>query len=296
MFIRIGYELVLECKSETPLILALSPHPDYDGRVIGDDRVRSDRDLSLQEYIDGYGNRRTRLTAPPGPLKLWSDCIVENSGLPDVFDWNARQHSIQDLPSEVLGYLSASRYCESDELTERAWALFGQTQPGWARVQAICNWVHNHITFGYHFGRPTKTAVDVMREATGVCRDFAHLAIALCRAMNIPARYASGYLGDIEAPPSGAGDFSAWFEVFLEGRWFTFDARHNTPRIGRVLMVRGQDAADGAMVTSFGPHHMKLFRVWTHEVSGADTDRERLALLEALPDAPALTLAPEVSP
>ncbi|MGM0559871.1 MAG: transglutaminase-like domain-containing protein [Pseudomonadota bacterium] len=296
MFIRIGHEIVLECKSETPLILALSPHPEYEGRVIGDDRMRCDADLSLQEYIDEFGNRRTRLTAPPGPLKLWSDCIVENSGLPDVFDWNARQHSIPDLPSEVLSYLSASRYCESDELSERAWALFGQTPPGWARVQAICNWVHNHITFGYHFGRPTKTAVDVMREATGVCRDFAHLAIALCRAMNIPARYASGYLGDIKAPPSGAGDFSAWFEAFLEGRWFTFDARHNTPRVGRVLMVRGRDAADGAMITSFGSHNMKLFRVWTHEVSEADTDRERLALLETLPDAPALTLAPEVSP
>lgn len=296
MFIRIGFEIILECKSETPLILALSPHPDYAGRVIGDDRVRSDSNLSMQEYIDDFGNRRTRLTAPPGPLKLWSDCIVENSGLPDVFDWNARQHSVPDLPSEVLGYLNASRYCESDELAERAWALFGQTPPGWARVQAICNWVHNHITFGYHFGRPTKTAVDVMREATGVCRDFAHLAITLCRAMNIPARYASGYLGDIDAPPSGAGDFSAWFEAFLEGRWFTFDARHNTPRVGRVLMVRGQDAADGAMITSFGTHYMKLFRVWTHEVSAADTDRDRLALLETRPDTPALTLAPEVSP
>ncbi|WP_051609419.1 transglutaminase-like domain-containing protein [Fodinicurvata fenggangensis] len=296
MFIRIGHEIVLECKSETPLILALSRHPEYEGRVIGDDRVHCDADLSLQEYIDEFGNRRTRLTAPPGPLKLWSDCIVENSGLPDVFDWNARQHSVPDLPPEVLGYLNASRYCESDELSERAWELFGQTPPGWARVQAICNWVHNHITFGYHFGRPTKTAVDVMREATGVCRDFAHLAITLCRAMNIPARYASGYLGDIEAPPVEAGDFSAWFEAFLEGRWFTFDARHNTPRVGRVLMVRGRDAADGAMITSFGSHNMKLFRVWTHEVSGADTDQERLALLETLPDAPALTLAPEVSP
>lgn len=245
----------------------------------------------MEEYLDPYGNRRTRIVAPVGSLNLWSDCVVEHDGLPDPYDWNACQHEIAELPSETLIYLTASRYCEVDELVEQAWALFGQTPPAWARVQAICNWVHNHLTFGYHFGRPTKTAVDAMRERTGVCRDFAQLSVALCRAMKIPARYASGYLGDIGVPPSGAGDFSAWFEAYLGGRWHTFDARYNTPRIGRVLMVRGRDAADVAMITSFGVYDLELFRVWTDEIQGIKSDSDLLGILENRPDAPALTLA-----
>lgn len=292
MFIRIGFEIAIECPDETPLILALLPHSSYDGRVIGSDRIRTEPPVPLEEYIDSFENRRTRLVAPTGPLTLFSDCIVEDHGQPDPYNWNACQHKVEALPSATLNYLMASRYCETDELVERAWALFGETPTGWARVQAICNWVHNHLTFGYHFGRPSKTAVDAMREQTGVCRDFAHLSIALCRAMNIPARYASGYLGDIGVPDSGAGDFSAWFEAYLEDRWYTFDARHNTPRTGRVLMVYGRDAADVAMITSFGNYDMKFFRVWTDEIAGIKSDRELLALLQALPDAPALTLAP----
>ncbi|MBU0724138.1 MAG: transglutaminase family protein [Alphaproteobacteria bacterium] len=292
MFIRIGFEISLECTVETPLLLALLPHSSYGGRVIGADRICTRPDVPVQEFLDEFGNRRSRLVAPVGRLTLWSDCIVENDGQPDVFNWNARQHDIADLPSETLTYLTASRYCEADELVEQAWALFGQTPAGWARVQAICNWVHNHLTFGYHFGRPTKTAGDALRERTGVCRDFAQLSVALCRAMNIPARYASGYLGDIGIAPSGPGDFCAWFEVFLEGRWYTFDARYNTPRIGRVLMVRGRDAADGAMITSFGKYDLKSFRVWTDEVVGMGSDSDMLKLLETRPDAPALTLAP----
>jgi len=292
MFIRAGFEITLECKKETPLILALSPHTAYDGRVIGTGSVKTDPDVPLEEYIDPFGNRRTRTVAPVGSLSLWSDFVVEDDGAPDPFDWNARQHAIAELPSDTLVYLTASRYCEADELVSRAWELFGTTPEGWARVQAICNWVHNHLTFGYHFGRPTKTAVDAMRERTGVCRDFAQLSVALCRAMNIPARYASGYLGDIGVPPSGAGDFCAWFEVFLEGRWHTFDARYNTPRIGRVLMVRGRDAADVAMITSFGDYELKLFRVWTDEVKGDHSDDRLLEMLQFRPDAPALTLAP----
>ena len=243
------------------------------------------------EFIDPFGNLRTRLVAPPGPLRLWSDCIIEDDGAPDAFDWNARQHEIADLPPDTLPFLTASRYCDSDVLVDRAWALFGETPPGWARVQAICNFVHNHLTFGYKFGRPTKSAGEALREGTGVCRDFAHLAIALCRAMNIPARYASGYLGDIGVPPSGPGDFCAWFEAYLEGRWYTFDARYNTPRIGRVLMVRGRDAADGAMMTSFGSYQLELFRVWTDEVTGVASDDAMKDLLQEMPDAPALTLA-----
>ncbi len=260
--------------------------------MIGSDQVRTDLAVPQDEYLDEFANRRVRMVAPPGRMTLWSDCIVENDGQPDPFDWNARQHPVAELPPDTLRFLTPSRYCNSDELVDLAWSLFGATPEGWARVQAICNWVQSQLTFGYPFGRPSKTATDAARERTGVCRDFAHLAVALCRAMNIPARYASGYLGDIGVPDSGPGDFSAWFEAYLENRWFTFDARHNTPRIGRVLVVRGRDAADGAMMTSFGNYDLKVFRVWTDEVAGAATDAERLALLEQLPDAPALTLAP----
>jgi transglutaminase-like putative cysteine protease len=200
MFIRIGFEITIKCVSPTPLLLALLPHPSYGGRVIGSDQVRTDPAVPQEEYLDEFANRRARAVAPVGRLTLWSDCIVENDGQPDPFDWNARQHAIADLPPETLRYLTASRYCDSDELVEQAWALFGQTPEGWARVQAICNFVHNHLTFGYQFGRPTKTATDALRERTGVCRDFAQLAVAMCRAMNIPARYVSGYLGDIGVP------------------------------------------------------------------------------------------------
>jgi transglutaminase-like putative cysteine protease len=290
MFIRFGFEIALESPAPTPFILALSPHPTVEGRIVGS-AIRADPDVTLMEFIDPFGNLRTRLVAPPGPLRLWSDCIIEDDGAPDSFDWNARQHEIADLPPDTLPFLTASRYCESDALIDRAWELFGETPPGWARVQAICNFVHNHLTFGYMFGRPTKTASEALRERTGVCRDFAHLAVALCRAMNVPARYASGYLGDIGVPPSGPGDFCAWFEAYLEGRWYTFDARYNTPRIGRVLMVRGRDAADGAMMTSFGSYELKLFRVWTDEVTDVASGDDLKGLLREMPDAPALTLA-----
>ena len=240
MFIRAGYEIVIESKADTVLILALSPHSSFDGRIIGSAAVQADPELPLQTFLDTFGNRLTRLRAPAGRLTLWSDCIVEVDGKPDVFDWTAQQHDVGDLPPETLQFLTASRYCDSDSLAPEALRLFGSTPPGWARVQAICNHVHNHLTFGYGFGRPTKTAGEAQREKTGVCRDFAHLAIAFCRAMNIPARYASGYLGDIGVPYSGPGDFCAWFEAYLGNRWHTFDARYNTPRIGRVLMVRGR--------------------------------------------------------
>ena len=292
MFIRIGHEIVIDSKAETVLILALSPHSTFDGRIIGSDAVRAEPALPLETFLDSFGNRLTRLRAPAGQLKLWSDCIVEVDGAPDEFNWNAQQHDVGDLPPETLQFLTASRYCDSDTLAPEALRLFGSTPPGWARVQAICNHVHNHLTFGYGFGRPTKTASDAQREKTGVCRDFAHLAIAYCRAMSIPARYASGYLGDIGVPPSGAGDFCAWFEAYLGGRWYTFDARYNTPRIGRVLMVRGRDAADGAMMTSFGAYDLRVFRVWTDELPGAPDEGRLHGMLTSLPRSEALTLAP----
>ena len=291
MFIRFGFEIAIESRVKLPLLLALSPHSSFGGRVIGTDRIATDPEVLMEEFLDPFENRRVRLEAPVGGLRIWSDNVAEDDGAPDVFNWNARQHEVSHLPPETLPFLTASRYCESDMLSDRAWKLFGGIQPGWARVQEICNFVHNHLTFGYKFGRPTKTAADALREGTGVCRDFAHLSIAFCRAMNIPARYASGYLGDIGVPPSGPGDFCAWFEAFLEGRWYTFDARYNTPRIGRVLMVRGRDAADGAMITSFGSYQLEYFRVWTEEVSGETSEAALRELLESRPDAPALTLA-----
>lgn len=294
MFIRIGYEIDIDSKAGTVLILALSPHSSFEGRIIGSPEVRAEPGLPLETFLDGFGNRLTRLRVPGGRQTLWSDCIVEVDGKPDEFNWNAQQHDVGDLPTETLPFLTASRYCDSDALAPEALRLFGDTPPGWARVQAICNHVHNHLTFGYGFGRPTKTASDAQREKTGVCRDFAHLSIALCRAMSIPARYASGYLGDVGVPYSGPADFCAWFEVWLGGRWYTFDARYNTPRIGRVLMVRGRDAADGAMITSFGDYNLKAFRVWTEEVPGPASETALLEMLKTRPEGEALTLAPTI--
>jgi transglutaminase-like putative cysteine protease len=290
MLIRVGYEIGIDCKVDTVLILALSPHSSFDGRVIGSTAVQANPGLPMETFTDGFGNRLTRLKAPVGWLTLSSDCIVEVDGQPDVTDWNAPQLDVTDLPPETLQFLTASRYCDSDVLAPEALRLFGSTPPGWARVQAICDHVHNHLTFGYGFGRPTKTAGDALREKTGVCRDFAHLAITLCRAMNIPARYASGYLGDIGVPYGGPGDFCAWFEVYLGGRWYTFDARYNTPRIGRVLMAHGRDAADGAMITSFGAYDLKLFRVWTDEVPATSQD-DLEDMLRRRPSAEAPALA-----
>ena len=292
MYIRIGHEIVIDSKPDTVLILALSPHSSVDDRIIGSASVQLDRDVPLETFLDSFGNRLTRLRVPEGRLKIWSDCIVSDDGKPDPYDWNSQQHDVANLPVETLQFLTASRYCDSDILAPEALRIFGATPPGWARVQAICNHVHNHLTFGYGFGRSTKTASDAQREKTGVCRDYAHLAIAFCRAMNIPARYASGYLGDIGVPYSGPGDFCAWFEAYLGGRWYTFDARYNEPRIGRVLMVRGRDAADCAIITSFGAYDLKEFRVWTDEVRGNPSHETLREMLGSLPESEALTLAP----
>ncbi|WP_169569754.1 transglutaminase-like domain-containing protein [Sneathiella limimaris] len=272
MLIRIGFEMTIECPVQTPMLLALYPHPSVRPPVFGTDRIRVEPELVIENYSDVFGNRCARIEAPAGSTILWSDCVMEDSGEPDPFNWNAHQHEIRDLPSELLYYLTASRYCESDELIVKAWELFGNTPPGWERAQAISNWVHNNVVFGYRFGRPTKTAVDVFREGTGVCRDFAHLFIALCRAMNLPARYASGYLSDIGAKVEGAGDFCAWAEVFLDNKWYVFDPRHNIPRVGRILMVHGRDAADVAMITAFGDYRLTSMKVWTDEVDSARSD------------------------
>lgn len=285
MLIRVGFDIELESTAPVPMLLALSTHSETPGRMIGDDLVHLDPDVPTHRYKDRFGNWITRLVTPAGRTRLFSDCIVEVDGLPDADAPDAAQHAIQDLPDDVLQYLIPSRYCDSDNLTQDAWRLFAATPEGWARAKAITDFVHRHVTFGYQFGRATKTASEVFREKTGVCRDFAHLAVSLCRAMNIPARYASGYLGDIGVPYSGPGDFCAWFEVFLGGKWHTLDARYNIPRIGRVLMVRGADASDVAMITSFGGYQLRYFRVWTDEVDPALSDAELTEMLTVRPDA-----------
>lgn len=268
MLIRIGFEILVACAAPVPMLMALSTHSEFPGRIRGSDRIRSSGTGTIAEYIDGYGNRISRTVAPAGMTTYWSDCVAEVDGLPDEIPASARQHRIEDLPHETLNFLTASRYCDSDNLADFAWKQFGNVPEGWGRVKAICNFVHGHVTFGYKFGRPDKTASHVLAEKTGVCRDFAHLGVSLCRAMNIPARYASGYLGDIGVADSGFDDFCAWFEVYLGDGWHTVDARYNKPRIGRILMVRGSDASDVAMITSFGAYELKSFRVWSTELAG----------------------------
>ena len=267
MLIRIGFEIVFDVPAPVPILLVLSTHPDVDPKIRRAGGLRIEPEVPVREYLDSFGNRCGRIMAPAGKVTLWDDAIVEDSGEVDEVAPRAIQHPIQDLPDDVLPYLLPSRYCEVDRLSDIAWNLFGQTNEGWARAQAICDWVHDHVTFGYKYARPTKSAHDVYEERRGVCRDFTHLALTLCRCMNIPARYATGYLGDIGVPLSpDPMDFSGWFEVYLGGRWYTMDARHNRPRIGRVVMARGRDAVDVALTTSFGTARLEKFVVWTDEV------------------------------
>jgi transglutaminase-like putative cysteine protease len=234
------------------------------------DEVTVTPEVKVETYVDSYGNRCSRWLAPAGKLKLAGSILIEDSGLPDAYNPTAREHPVQDLPPEMLRYLLNSRYCEVDRMSNIAVELFGQAKPGWDRVKAICDWIHLKVTFGYQYARSSKTAVDVFTERTGVCRDFQHLAVTFCRALNIPARYATGYLGDIGVPPDvNPMDFSAWFEVYLENRWWTFDARHNHPRIGRILMATGRDASDVAITTSFGAANLASFKVVTEEVQAA---------------------------
>ena len=267
MQIRAGYELVYDCPQPTPMLLMLSVHPSRSGDLLTPHEMSFDPPIDATHYRDGFNNVCTRIVAPSGRLTISSEFIVGDPGTPDVVVPEAEQHPVQELPDETLVYLLGSRYCETDRLSETAWSLFANAPRGWGRVQAICDYVHAHVTFGYQYARPTKTAWEVFMERQGVCRDFAHLAVAFCRCMNIPARYCTGYLGDIgiEAVDEPM-DFSAWFEVYLGGHWHTFDARHNKPRIGRILMGRGRDASDVAISTTFGPCILSSFRVITDEL------------------------------
>ena len=267
MKIRVGFDMTISCPQRTPMILALSIHESRAGDILRPDRLVIDPPVPVTTYRDLYGNRCSRIVAPAGDIRLTADALVHDSGETDVIAPWAEQVPVEQLPDEALVYLMGSRYCETDRLSDVAWQLFGGVQPGWARVQAICDYVHRHIAFGYAHARPTKTALEAYHERSGVCRDYAHLAITFCRCLNIPARYGTGYLGDIGVPPMDAPmDFAAWFDVYLGGRWYTFDARNNQPRIGRILMARGRDAADVALVNSFGQHALPSFRVWADEV------------------------------
>jgi len=248
------------------MMLTLSVHQSRQADLETPDWVRTDPPLDVHQYIDGFGNICSRILAPAGRTTLSADFIVRDSGLPDEYAPDAVQHPVEDLPDEAVIYLLGSRYCETDRLSQTAWSLFEDTPPGWARVQAICDYVHNHIAFNYANARPDKSAYDVWMEKTGVCRDYAHLAVTFCRCMNIPARYCTGYMGDIGIPLNDPMDFSAWFEVYLGGRWYTFDARNNIRRVARVLMARGRDAIDVAIANTFGTAYLVKFEVVSLEI------------------------------
>jgi len=262
MRIRIGHELIFEIPRPTPMLLMLYVHPDTVPALRQPEAIQTEPVGDVESFVDWFGNRAARIVAPPGTLRLRYDNVVEDSGRPEPTIEGQPLRPVPELPPESWRYLLASRYCEVDRMSAIAWDLFGQTPETWERVQAVVDWVHRNVTFGYQFSRPTKTAFDVFTERQGVCRDFQHLTITFLRALNIPARYATGYLGDIGVPKDpNPMDFSAWLEVYLGDRWHTIDARHNEPRIGRVLMGRGRDAVDVALTTSFGSTTLTGFTV-----------------------------------
>jgi transglutaminase-like putative cysteine protease len=271
MLIRLGYDIQFEIPETVAMVGMLLVHPSRVRDLREPDEVSISPDVRVESYIDSYGNRCARWLAPAGPLHLSGSTLIEDPGTPDEGDPDAQEHPVNELPPELLRYLLNSRYCEVDRLSNIAVELFGHLKPGWSRVQAICGWVNWKVAFGYHHARSSKTALDVFTERTGVCRDFQHLAVTFCRALNIPARYATGYLGDIGVPKELTPmDFSAWFEVYLQNRWWTFDARHVQPRVGRVLMATGRDASDVAITTSFGIANLTGFSVVTNEVTAAE--------------------------
>ena len=265
--IRVGCELLYHLPQPTPMLLVLNIHYTRVSDIVTADHIVITPNVPIAAYRDTFGNWCSRIVAPAGRVRIACDAVVKDRGLPDVVMAGAQQHPVFALPEDALMFLLGSRYCETDRLSDTAWQLFAQSPTGWGRVQAICDFVHRHIAFGYEHARVTKSAWEAFNERQGVCRDFAHLAIAFCRCMNIPARYCTGYLGDIGLPPPHAPmDFAAWFEAYLGGQWYTFDPRNNVPRAGRILIARGRDAADVALTTTFGPNTLEGFRVWTDEV------------------------------
>lgn len=268
MLIRLGYDIQFRTPFAVPVVALLNVHPSRQKDLVEPDVLHVEPAVDIENYTDSFGNRCCRFLAPAGGVRLWNSTLIKDSGEADMEDPSAAEIPVEELPTEVLQYLLSSRYCEVDLLSNTAAELFGDLPKGWDRVRAVCTWVNQKVTFGYNFARPTKTALDVYTERVGVCRDFQHLAITFCRALNIPARYTTGYLSDIGVPPPYSPmDFSAWFEAYLAGRWWTFDARHNRPRIGRILMATGRDAADVAITTSFGSAPLNSFFVTTAEVT-----------------------------
>jgi transglutaminase-like putative cysteine protease len=268
MMLRLGYDIQFEIPSSVAMVALLHVHPSRVADLRAPDELRVEPGTQVQSFIDSFGNRCSRFVAQQGTLRLSNSTLLQDPGFADPVNFNARELPVQEMPTHILEYLLNSRYCEVDRFSTIAAELFGGVTPGWGRVQAICDWVHEKVSFGYQYARPTKTALDVFAERFGVCRDFQHLAVTLCRALHIPARYATGYLGDIRVPAAPSPmDFSAWFEVYLEDRWWTFDARHNYPRFGRVLMATGRDASDVAITTSFGMANLTSFTVVSEELT-----------------------------
>jgi transglutaminase-like putative cysteine protease len=267
MQLRVGYELIYGCPGPTPMMLMLNIHHTRASDIVVPDCLTTHPSVPLTFYRDAFGNWCTRIVAPAGQIRLTASAVVNDSGVPEFLARSSRQHAVQELPEECLQFLLGSRYCETDRLSEMAWSLFETSATGALRVQAICDYVHQRIVFGLADARSTRTAWEAFTEQKGVCRDYAHLAIAFCRCMNIPARYCTGYLADVGVPPPyGPMDFSAWFEAYVDGQWHTFDARNNVPRIGRVLIARGRDATDVAISNAFGPNTLLGFKVWTDEI------------------------------
>ena len=271
MLIKIGYDISLRFPIPTAVIHLLHVHPSRRSDLIEPERFLTEPAVPMEQFYDSFGNHLGRVSAPAGTLRLLSEGVIRDSGAPDAYAPNAAQLDVSEIPTRALPFLLPSRYCEVDsELMDFAWSTFAKARPGWDRVQAICDFVHGHLQFDYLKARADGTALEAFREKVGVCRDFAHLAITLCRCLNIPARYATGYLGDIGVPTApDPMDFSAWFEVYLQGRWYTFDARHNRRRIGRVLIGLGRDAADVPITMSFGNQSLEVFRVITDEIDSA---------------------------
>lgn len=268
MLIRYGYDITVSCPQDTPMISMMSVRDERRDDLRMQAAIVTTPPVPTTTYRDMFGNTCRRFVAPAGQFSLRADCTIESSPLADpVMPW-LKETPIAEVPDEAVVYLLGSRYCETDKLSQFAWDMFGQTTPGWARVQAICDYVHNHIKFNYMNARVTRTAYEGWQEGTGVCRDFAHLAITLCRCMNIPTRYVNGYLGDIGVPVTGPMDFAAWMECYLDGKWYTFDPRNNKPRIGRIVVAYGRDAADVPLIHSFGAHVLQKFEVWTDEIPG----------------------------
>jgi transglutaminase-like putative cysteine protease len=268
MLIRIGYDITVRVFAPTSVVYLLRVHPSRSGDLVLPENFRIRPELPVEEYWDKFGNLCGRLQVQAGDVRFLNEAIIRDPGELDAYAPEAAQHDVQVLPVETLTFLLPSRYCEVDsELLDFAWKTFGSTTTGWPRVQAICDFVHRHLRFDYEQARANRTALEAFRERVGVCRDFMHLAITLCRCMNIPARYVTGYLGDIGIPPAPYPmDFSAWFEVYIGDHWHTFDARHNCRRIGRVLIARGRDAADVPITMTFGKSCLPKFSVTTEEL------------------------------